>query len=113
MGAGHGHAHVEGAHPPSPPQVRRVVMAVILPLVAATIIGLIVLWPSGVDAVGGEQPDRRKGEVIAVTGPCPKGAPPPADGSCGATTVDLGDGEPVVAQIPSGPGAPQLSPGDK
>ncbi|MBB5871837.1 putative membrane protein [Allocatelliglobosispora scoriae] len=88
-------------------------MAIILPLVAATLIGLIVLWPHGVVQSGGEHPDRRKGEVTAVTGPCPKGTAAPVDGSCGSATVDLGDGKPVVAQIPSGAGAPRLSPGDK
>lgn len=44
----HSHSHSpSGAEPPASPHMRRVVYSVLVPLIVATIAGLVVLWPSG------------------------------------------------------------------
>ncbi|BCJ72558.1 membrane protein [Catellatospora sp. IY07-71] len=112
MGAGHSHEPSETL-PPAPPDLRRIVTLVIVPLVVATLIGLIVLWPRGETA---QQPSdtmaRLHGEVVAATPPCPREVPAQPGGDCGTAQVRVG-GETVDAVVPTGPSAPQVAVGDK
>jgi len=112
---GHGHAHGDHAeaHPPAPPRVRRIVAAIIVPLVVLTIIGVVLLWPRGVERTTSDHPVRLNGTVVTATPPCDRSKPPSADDTCGTAKVDVGGGRVVDATVPSGPGAPNLSAGDK
>jgi uncharacterized membrane protein len=110
---GHGHTHGYAATPPAPRHVRRIVAAIILPMVLATLIGLIALWPRGPTPhpnTAGVQ--RQRGTVVTVTPPCPQGRPPVLGGNCGNATVRLGD-QTVTATIPSGATAPAVKAGDR
>ncbi|MCI0689835.1 MAG: YibE/F family protein, partial [Sporichthyaceae bacterium] len=85
---------------------------------------MILLWPAPPAATGGSaSPDqvRVTADVLVVTEtPCPgstgSGAGATRVDRCGTVTVTLTDGpdrgRQVVAQIPVGPGAPVVAPGD-
>jgi uncharacterized membrane protein len=112
MGAGHarhvGHSHE--AAPAASPRVRHALAAVVLPLVVATIVALVVLWPESAPPIGSEDTVHRNGTVTAITEqPCPDVAEQ-SSGPC--VTVRLDDGTSVEARIPQGPGAPEVSIGD-
>lgn len=111
MGAGHSHEPGE-ALPPAPPELRRLVTAIIVPLVIATLVGLIVLWPRG---AAPQQPSdtsqRLHGEIVAATPACPRETPAQPGGSCGTAQVRVGD-EVVDAVVPAGPSAPVVGVGD-
>jgi uncharacterized membrane protein len=88
-------------------------LAIILPLLAATVIGLIALWPRGgapKPATGGVE--RQRGTVVTASPPCAKGTAPVPGGSCGNATVRLGD-KTVAATVPSGSTAPSVKAGDR
>jgi len=113
MSHDHAHAHQGGHVPPSPPRVRRTVLAIIVPLVVATLVGLVVLWPRGAAPTKAtDDVPRVRGTVVTATGPCAVGTAPTLGGSCGNATVEA-DGQTVAATIPSGASAPQVSSGDK
>jgi len=40
-----GHSHGTGRTPPAPHQVRQAVAAIIVPMIVATVAGLIIFWP--------------------------------------------------------------------
>src|SRR5688500_6800970 len=56
----------------SPPRVRRIIAAILLPLVVATLVGLIALWPDPVERPA-TQPGILHGTVESVTPPCATG----------------------------------------
>jgi uncharacterized membrane protein len=121
---GHHHHHVAADAPPDPPGARRITLALLIPAVILTAVGMALLWPRDAPApAGGEPPPRITGEVVAVAvQECPEapggeeapaGLPPV---TCGTVTVRLTDGDQAGAEIttdiPAGPGAVQVSPGD-
>lgn len=97
----------------APRHVRILLAAVILPLVAATALGLLSLWPTD-DAVGA--PPGLVGQTAHATvldvHPCPGEVP-----GCRAATVEVtsGAGAPRRAEafLPFGPQAPQFASGDE
>jgi uncharacterized membrane protein len=106
-------AHAHGPVGPSPSRTRRILAAVIVPLAAATVVGLVLLWPRDRPAtVGGDQPARRDGTVTA-TQPQPCTQPQSAGRQCGTVTVRFADGTSVAARIPEGPGSPTVAVGDR
>ncbi|NUT36347.1 MAG: YibE/F family protein [Hamadaea sp.] len=109
MSHAHGHEHA----PPAPPRVRRTVLAIIVPLVVATVIGLIVLWPRGpAPTQRTDDVVRLRGTVVSATPACPVGTAATLGGPCGNATVEA-DGQTVTATIPSGASAPRVEAGDK
>ena len=96
--------------------MRRLAVAVIVPIAIATLAALVWLWPS--DGVvktaqesGGEQLNGRV--ISAEAEPCPEGQP--AGDRCGTLRVRLGQGsdsEVVETPLPSGPGAPPIAEGE-
>ncbi len=101
---------------------RRVVMAVLVPAMVATAVMLVVLWPGQVGAgavapPSGERAYGRVGQVVQQ--PCPPGQPaqPGSPARCGNAAVQIGSGpgqgQTVTVQLPQGPGAPVLHPGDE
>jgi uncharacterized membrane protein len=108
---------------PSPPAVRRAIVAVLVPLVLATVAGLVLLWPTepGPSVVGAERVDA----TIVDVYPCadvaePEQATPdvelPTEECLEAlVTVDAGrdTGAQVLVPLPYGPGVPDFAPGDE
>jgi uncharacterized membrane protein len=109
-----GHSH--GAPPATTRHTRRIVTAVLVPCAVATLIALIVMWPSQIkaapDTSGGQ---RALGTVTAVSEQaCPPSAPAKR---CGTATVRItkgpGTGGPQTVDLPQGPGTSGLHVGDK
>ena len=118
---GHGHSHGHGDSLPASARTRRLVSWILAPTAAATLVGLILLWPGVLHATppaGLEQ--RAYGDVTAVhQQACPPGPGPGSVGGpqvCGTATVKVtdgpGSGRTVTVDLPTGPGAPSLSTGD-
>jgi uncharacterized membrane protein len=100
------------------PHVRRLALAVIVPIAVVTFAAMVWLWPSG-DAVPDQPPaaaEQVHGEVIAVERqPCPEENADDVNG-CGAAQVRIGEGadeREVEAPLPNGAGAPEVDEGDQ
>ncbi len=108
----HSHSHVRSAGP-APRSVRIALAVVLVPLVAATVVGLVLLWPSSseVRPPPGLAVERAHATVVEVH-PCRNEVP-----QCLAATVDLssGAGAPgrAEAAMPFGAQAPEVEPGDR
>jgi uncharacterized membrane protein len=100
------------------------VIAILIPAMLATVVGLILLWPGAVKkSSSGEDQERAYGQVTQVVEqPCPADDPAlegtsPENQRCGSATVKLTDGpdkgETVEVEIPQGPGAPVLHADDE
>ncbi len=109
--------------PPASERTRRIVMAVLIPAMVATVVGLIALWPGDVEKrQGGGEQERARGEVTKVVEqPCVEGDPslegtPAESRRCGSATVRITEGaasgKTVTVELPNGPGAPALHSGD-
>ncbi|WP_229402799.1 YibE/F family protein [Micromonospora okii] len=110
--------------PPTPPGVRRVLVATVVPLFVITLIAAIILWPrdGGPETDGGAAVPRYHGTVTRlVTQECPPqpetpegGAP---EGPCGTATVRVEQGpdagQQIETPVPTGPGAPTVAVGDR
>lgn len=109
---GHGHHRAPSLGGGDTGRLRWILVAVIAPLVVATVVGLFVLWPSGeVELSGqGNEVQRARGTVLDV-GPCDSDVE-----GCLSGTVRLrsGAGAPaeVEALLPYGPRAPEVQVGD-
>jgi len=116
------HAHV--TQRPAPRRAVRSVAAVLIPLAVVTLVAMIWLWPHKVaTTTQADNPKRLNADIVTVAEqPCP----PPAEGSpqppavhlrCGTVTIRLAEGpdrgQVVETDIPTGPGAPTVRPGDK
>lgn len=128
MGARHVHHHDAHGGGRAPRPVVRAVLAVIVPLAAATLAGLVWMWPSDRQPVdpGAAQMPKVTGTVARVTlKPCPAArptgaqdaAPRPDPRRCGTAAVELTSGplagRSVTVELPSGPGSRVFEPGDK
>jgi uncharacterized membrane protein len=115
------HVHAHGPGPAAPRRTRRVVAAVLIPLAAATVLALILLWPPPAPedpVVAGATADRVPAVVTAVderTCPPPEPGTEPPDGwtqRCGEATATVdASGETVTFALPQGRGI-TLHPGD-
>lgn len=124
MSAAHSHTH-HADHPRSPASRagRRLTLALLIPAAVLTLVAMVLLWPHDPPQPGpADGPVRALGEVVAVERtPCPPGPegpqlPPGVVVECGTTTVKLTDGpgagKQISTDIPSGPGAIKVAPGD-
>jgi uncharacterized membrane protein len=115
--------HIEGQPTPASPRTRRIVAAVIAPMLVATVVALIVLWPRAAapqDTSG--QNDRHMGTVTGLQQRecAPDEVVQTPSGSrvsrCGTVTVRVDDGpdagRSVDTAMPDGPGAPVVNVGD-
>jgi uncharacterized membrane protein len=124
MSAAHSHSrHSQRARPPASAVARRVTLALLIPAAAVTLVAMILLWPHDPPQPGPtDGPVRVLGQVVAVDPtPCPETPadqelPPGVPNECGTTTVKLtdgpDDGKQVKTEIPAGPGAIKVAPGD-
>ena len=96
----------------TPRRVRNRLLVVVVPIVAATLVGLVVLWPSH-SAVGQQhKAETVRGMVTAIHGCDPSRGLPP---DCVMGTVDLAQsdgGQTVQATLPYGRSTPKVSVGD-
>ncbi len=112
--AGH-HASESGL--PSAPAVRRTVVAVLLPLVLATVAGIVLLWP-GDDRPQVEGAERSDATILEIR-ECavPAGEESASGEECREADVriDSGpdEGVQVVIPVPFGTGAPDFEAGDR
>ncbi|SBV28388.1 Uncharacterized membrane protein [Micromonospora krabiensis] len=103
--------------------MRRILVATVVPLVLATVVATLLLWPwNASEPAGGSDVPRYHGTVTRVVSepcpPAPEGAPGTgAPGVCGTVGVRVEDGpaagQQVEAPIPDGPGAPTVTVGDE
>ncbi|MEV0676203.1 YibE/F family protein [Actinosynnema sp. NPDC050436] len=117
---GHGHGHGRHAAPASAP-VRRLLLVLLLPLVLATVVGALVLYPFGHDQPTGAQAGLTQvpvhGEVTAVArGGCGPDADQPGAAGCVLVTVRMSDGDAagrdVRIPVPDQPTSPTFAVGD-
>ncbi|WP_211754470.1 YibE/F family protein [Nocardioides gansuensis] len=112
-----------GAHHPrhAAPEtrsMRRLALAVIVPIAVVTLALMVWLWPSS-GTVATEQPagvSELKGEITAIQREdCPRGVDEDVNG-CGTAQVRVTSGaeagEQLETLLPSGPGAPEVAEGD-
>jgi uncharacterized membrane protein len=117
----HGHSHrFDGG--PTARRAHRLILAVLIPVAVLTVVGMVLLWPAQravPDRADG--PERLSARVVTVDEvPCPAqpdipGAPGPT--VCGTVTVTVTEGAEtgrrITTDIPNGPGAVTVAPGDR
>ncbi len=112
MGAGHGHSE-RAPLGPAPRDLRVMIALLVGPLVLATVVGLVVLWPDGDLEITTPGADVQRGTAeVQSVGVCREDV----DG-CRLAQVDLlsGPGAPGTAEalLPYGDRAPEVEPGDR
>ena len=118
MSGTHDHGTHHGAAPASRTLSRLLALAV-APFLLATVVGLVLLWPSGDvqrNEAFGPPAELHKGAVVARDSrPC-LGAPESSPARCASITVRLSQGpeagEEVAIEIGEGAGAPSVGEGD-
>ncbi|WP_245757101.1 YibE/F family protein [Amycolatopsis xylanica] len=124
-GHGHGHGHGHGPAAPASRRVRLLLIWLLAPLAAATVLGMIVLYPWGKAAPTSVVPQGTPvhGTITTtVTGPClgqgevQVGAPKPDAKPCLTVELKLTDGQasgqPLKLTVPIEPSTPRFSAGD-
>jgi uncharacterized membrane protein len=100
---------------PLPRAVRNRLLAAIVPLIGATLIGIVLLWPSHapIENAAGYSADSVTGQVVDVHG-CDPAQGLPDDCVSGTVQLSASDGgKTVEAGLPYGPHAPSVEEGDK
>jgi uncharacterized membrane protein len=113
--AGHGHGH--GPARPAGRRVRILIAALLVPCALATLVGLVLLWPSGGPPAtahpAGQEPVRAQVTATRATD-CSPGS---GDGGCVALVVHMADGprpgRDLVQVVPVEPGTPRFAVGDQ
>jgi uncharacterized membrane protein len=116
-GHGHGHAHGHGSAPAAGRRVRLAIAALLVPCALATLVGLVLLWPTGPDPVPAASSGQQAidAEVRTATpAPCSPGA---VSADCVALVVRMSDGplpgRDLVQLVPLEPGTPTFGVGDR
>ncbi|MBB5959460.1 putative membrane protein [Saccharothrix tamanrassetensis] len=118
--AAHGHGHGRDTEPSSAP-VRRLLLVLLLPLVLATVVGALVLYPFGHDQPTGADAGLTqvpvRGDVTAVArGGCGPDADQPGATGCVLVTVKMADGaatgREVRIPVPDQASSPTFAVGD-
>lgn len=111
----HSHSHAPGDA--MLPKARRLTLMLLIPAVLLTALGMFLLWPRNTPQAetATDGPVQTKGVVQTVThtdcAPVPAGEDQPT--GCGTAVVKLASGEVVSTELPYGPGAPEISDGDR
>jgi uncharacterized membrane protein len=118
----HSHAHgADDGHLAIPPQLRRMLAVAVLPLVVATLVGLVLLWPSGrgpnLKAILGQSGSLIKATVTRVETKQCLGSPEGSDNFCqelkARITSGKHEGRVVRLEAGGGGGAPIVDEGEK
>jgi uncharacterized membrane protein len=106
--------HAGEAGLPSAPTVRRTIVVILLPLILATIVGMVLLWPEG-DRPRIEAAQRADATILDIQ-ECPAPADPESGEACLEATVRIDSGPDqgidVVIPLPFGEAAPVFQVGD-
>lgn len=110
----HGHGHGHGAASPAGRRVRRLLVALLVPCVLATLAGVALLWPGATPVPEIPPTQQVHGTVTAVqVADCSPGA---GDRRCTGVTVALSDGpragRDLVQLVPNEPSTPRFAVGD-
>ncbi|NLC98145.1 MAG: YibE/F family protein, partial [Actinomycetales bacterium] len=103
---------------PESRQMRSLAMKIIVPIAILTAIAMAVLWPKqGLEITGYAPAEQLKARVISVyVEPCADGMDLEPNG-CGTATIELdrdaASGKSLEVDLPSGPGEPVVTTGDK
>ena len=106
--------HAGEAGLPSVPTVRRTVVAILLPLILATVAGLVLLWPDG-NPPRIQGAERADATILDIQRCATEGETDGPEACLEATVrIDSGPdhGEQVVVPVPFGEGAPVFATGD-
>ncbi|MEU9819560.1 YibE/F family protein [Pseudonocardia alni] len=111
---GHGHGHGHGAASPAGRRVRRLLVALLVPCVLATLAGVALLWPGATPVPEIPPTQQVHGTVTAVqVADCSPGG---GDRRCTGVTVALSDGpragRDLVQLVPNEPSTPRFAVGD-
>ncbi len=107
--AGHGHGHGHGPPPAADRRIRIAIAALLVPVVLATLAGLVVLFPYA-PVPSAESSPRVDGTVIATAeSDC---SPGEGDRGCAALTVRLADGPTIVTLVSVVRGVAPFTTGD-
>jgi uncharacterized membrane protein len=113
--AGHGHGHSHGRAEPASRQVRTLLLVLLVPLVLATVVGALLLYPFGHDQKTGAEIGLRQSPVKAdvtavVAGPCGGQA---GTGECLLVTVKMSEGaaagQSITVPVPNEPATPKFA----
>ncbi|HEY6424597.1 MAG TPA: YibE/F family protein [Pseudonocardiaceae bacterium] len=121
-GHGQGHGHGHGPAPPASRRVQLLLVAVLVPVALATLVGLWLTWPGATprteaDIGFGERPVH--GNVVAAAaGPCTSGAAAGGQAkACVSLSVQLTDGDSpgvtIQQVLPDEPSTPRFAVGDR
>jgi uncharacterized membrane protein len=116
-GQAHGHGHGHGPARPAGRRVRILIAALLVPCALATLVGVVLLWPSGGPPATAQpvsqEPVRAQVTATSATD-CSPGS---GNGGCVALVVHMADGprpdRDLVQVVPVEPGTPQFSVGDQ
>jgi uncharacterized membrane protein len=114
--SGHGHGHGHGPAQPAGRRVRILIAALLVPCALATLVGIVLLWPTGglppTAHPVTQEPVRAQVTATRVTD-CSPGS---GDGGCLALVVHMADGprpdRDLVQVVPVEPGSPRFAVGD-
>ncbi|MFI9386496.1 YibE/F family protein [Kutzneria sp. NPDC052558] len=125
----HGHGHSHGPAAPASARVRKLVIGLLLPLMALTVVGLVVLYPWGGHATaanaGVDGPTITEHGVVTKVAANDCGGGNTAGGAagggstggggaqCEAVTVQLDNQQTITEPMPIEPSTPRFSVGDK
>ncbi|UUV31629.1 YibE/F family protein [Amycolatopsis roodepoortensis] len=122
---GHGHSHGHGTAAPASRRVRLLLMWLLIPLAAATVVGMIVLYPWGGDPAKSVFPQGTPVNATitgTITGPClaegqvQVGEPPPDAKPCLTSELTMtdgpGTGKSLKLTLPIEPSTPRFAAGD-
>jgi hypothetical protein len=114
--AGHDYSHQAYGLDPLP-AARRLTLALLIPAVLLTALGMFLLWPRHAPqaTAASNSSAQVKGEIQSITPaactPAPSGEVQPT--GCGTAAVKLATGEVVSIELPYGPVAIVVEPGDR
>ena len=119
MGSHHASRHAA----PESSRMRRLSVAVVVPLALLTLAALVWMWPEPLSKDRSSEALPQVAAIVTSVEPAPCPAPeggepdPTAPTDCGTVQVRItegsGEGEVVQAPVPGGPGAPEVEVGDE
>jgi uncharacterized membrane protein len=116
-GPGHGHGHGHGPARPAGRRVRILIAALLVPCALATLVGVVLLWPSGGPPTPPQPISQEQVRAQVTATRATDCSPGSGDGGCVALVVHMTDGprpdRDLVQVVPVEPGSPQFAVGDQ
>jgi uncharacterized membrane protein len=113
----HGHGHGHGPARPAGRRVRILIAALLVPCALATLVGVVLLWPSGGPPATAQPVSQEPVRAQVTATRATDCSPGSGNGGCVALVVHMTDGprpdRDLVQVVPVEPGSPQFSVGDQ